>query len=303
MVFPEAGNRYAQVSISPGMDRGSAAVLLAVVIVSSGCLGTRPADGPAPEELKMSTTTSVDNTGLLDYLSPFVVNETGLLMRWHAVGSGQAMADGRLGNADVLLVHDPAAEAKFVAEGHGTARLAVMRNQFLILGPEGDPARVIDAKNASDAFARIHAAQAPFASRGDDSGTHAREKLLWSLAGFNYTTDVDVDENPWYRSTGQGMGATLRIAAEVGAYVLSDDATFYAYQGDLALEILVRNDPPLDNHYSVIPVNGTKHPGVNEKAARAFAEWLTSARGQSLIGQFKVAGRGLFTPEAGAVLA
>ncbi|MBI4393132.1 MAG: substrate-binding domain-containing protein [Euryarchaeota archaeon] len=285
------------------MDRAPLAILLGSVIVFPGCLGALPGDATAPEQLRMSTTTSVDNTGLLDYLSPFVVDETGLLMRWHAVGSGQAVADGRLGNADVLLVHDPAAEARFVADGHGSTRLAVMRNEFLVLGPEADPAGLAHATNASDAFARIHAAKAPFASRGDDSGTHAREKLLWSLAGFNYTTDVDVDENTWYRSTGQGMGATLRIAAEVGAYVLSDDATFYAYQGDLALEILVRNDPPLDNHYSVMPVNETKHPGVNEKAAWAFAEWLTSSRGQSLIGAYKVAGRMLFTPEAGAVLA
>lgn len=283
------------------MRLSQATGLFVLLIVAQGCLSTGGTPAAGQNELRMSTTSSVDNTGLLDYLSPHFLDDTGLMIRWHAVGSGQAMADGRLGNADVLLVHDPEAEQRFVAEGHGSARLAVMQNEFLIVGPAADPAGVAGAANARDAFANIRAREAFFASRGDDSGTHSRERLIWGLSDFDYDRDIDIESNAWYRSTGQGMGATLRFASETGAYALTDDATFYAYEGGLDLVILLRNDPPLDNHYSVIPVNGTKHPGVDEAAAWTFSRWITAARGQDLISSFTANGRQLFQPEAATV--
>jgi tungstate transport system substrate-binding protein len=169
-----------------------------------------------------------------------------------------------------------------------------MRNEFLILGPPSDPADAGSASNAAEAFGRIHDSGGPFASRGDDSGTHSREKLIWKLAGFDYARDIDVESNSWYYSTGQGMSATLRVASELGAYVLTDDATFYAYDGGLSLAMIFRNDPPLDNHYSVIPVSASKHPGIDEEAAWDYSNWLTSTRGQELIAAFKVGGQWRF---------
>jgi tungstate transport system substrate-binding protein len=267
------------------------ATLAGVVLLALAACGS-PAAGPSAERsLILATTTSTQDSGLLDDLLPAFTAATGWAVKPVAVGSGQAIEMGRRGEADVLLVHSPAAEEEYVAEGTAGRRLLVMHNDFVLLGPEADPAGIRGA-TADEAMTRIAAAGAVFVSRGDDSGTHAREKSLWEKAGVT-------PGGPWYQETGQGMGATLRVAAEKAGYTLSDRATYLSQPGGLAL--LVEGDPGLLNVYHVIEVTKRAGERVQPEAATAFADWITGPDAQQRIGEFGRAeyGQPLFVPDAG----
>ena len=240
----------------------------------------------------LATTTSARDSGLLDYLLPFFLHDTGIGVRYTAVGTGQALDYGRRGDADVVLVHAPSAELAFMAENQGLCRSPVMFNEFIIVGPPTDPARIAGMPNATDAFARIRSTASLFFSRGDNSGTHIMEKTIWSWVG--YVPSVQTD--PWYRETGQGMSATLTIASEQGGYTLSDDGTFLVHRSTLDLAIDVGTDPVLRNFYSVIPVNPLLHPSVFAAGALDFARWLVGPRGQGLIAAYTVGGQQPFHP-------
>ena len=254
------------------------------------------APAQAADTLMMATTTSTQDTGLLEFLAPTFQKETGIELKWVAVGTGKALEHGKNCDVDVLLVHAPAAEKKFVEEGNGTKRTEVMYNDFIVVGPAEDPAK-IKGKTAGEALAAIAAAKAPFISRGDDSGTHKMEQSLWKGAGIALP-----DKETWYVSAGQGMMATLNMAGERKGYTLVDRGTYIAYEdqakGKPALEVLVEGDKPLLNQYSVIPVNPAKCPKVKAKEAEAFSDWLASAKGQKVVGDFTLKGKKLFTPNA-----
>jgi tungstate transport system substrate-binding protein len=251
------------------------------------------AAAPAPRPVIMATTTSTQDTGLLDALVPILERERNLKVKVVAVGSGEALAMGRRGDADVLLVHSPKDEEKFMADGVGSLRLAVMHNDFVLVGSAADPAR---AKGllVLDALQKIAAAKAPWASRGDKSGTHKRELELWQKAKLG--------EPAWPGavSTGQGMGETVRIASEKGAYTLIDRGTYLAVKSTLAVVIIAEGGADLLNPYSVIVVNPDKVPKVHAKEAREVADWLVLPATQKLIGEFGKAklGQALFVPDA-----
>jgi len=253
-----------------------------------------PPPTPAQAELILATTTSTQDSGLLDVLVPEFEKLTGYQVKTVAVGSGQALTMGKEGNADVLLVHSPAAEKDFMDGGYGVDRRLVMHNDFIIVGPASDPAGTKNTTTAVDAMKAIAVAEAPFISRGDDSGTNKAELALWKKAGITPT-------GAWYQESGQGMGATLTIASEKGAYTLTDRATYLAQKDKLDLEILLEGDPALLNIYHVISVNPAKWPKVNAAGATAFADFLTSPDGQAMIGSFGVEkfGQPLFVPDAG----
>lgn len=244
-------------------------------------------------DLLLVSTTSTQDSGLLDVLLPAFTEKTGYNVQLVAVGSGQALKIGEQGNADVILLHSPEAEKEFVARGFGIDRRLVMHNDFVIVGPPSDPAG-IRGESPGEAFRKIHAAGATFVSRGDDSGTHVKELALWATAGLNPPAES------WYLETGQGQGATLSIASEKSGYALTDRGTFLAYKANVDLEILVEGDPFLLNVYHVITVNPEKHPAVNLEGARAFAGFITSPEGQSIIAEFGVDefGEPLFFPDA-----
>jgi len=248
----------------------------------------------APKTVILATTTSTQDSGLLDVLVPLFEKESGFQVKTISVGSGQAMKMGEKGEADVLLVHSPDAEKKFMAEGFGASRRLVMHNDFIILGPAADPARVKGAK-AAEAMKRIAQAGALFASRGDNSGTHTKEKGLWKAAG------IDPEGQKWYQQTGLGMGQTLNVAAEKKAYILTDRATYLSLKKGLGLEILVEGDGKLLNIYHVIELNTIRWPKVNAKGARAFADFMVAKKTQEIIGRFGVDrfGAPLFFPDAG----
>ncbi len=279
------------------MHRVMAVLLLAAAVLLGGCSTPAPAPpaaAPSAEKtLILATTTSTQDSGLLDELLPVFTRETGWQVKTLAVGSGQAIELGRRGEADVLLVHSPAAETAFVAEGTAGRRLLVMHNDFVLVGPAGDPAG-IHGSSSVDALKKIAAAQAVFVSRGDDSGTNAKEKDLWKKAGIT-------PEGEWYQSTGQGMGATLRVASEKAGYTLSDRATYLAQRDTLALEVLAEGDPGLLNVYHVIEMTTQAGDRVQPDGAVAFADWITALPAQEQIGKFGVAefGQPLFTPDAG----
>jgi tungstate transport system substrate-binding protein len=241
----------------------------------------------------LATTTSTQDSGLLDVLVPAFQDDTGYVVKVVAVGSGEALKMGEQGNADVLLVHSPAAEATFMDAGNGSERTLVMHNDFVIVGPEADPAAINGSATAVEAFTKIAEAQAPFISRGDDSGTHKAELAIWKKAGIT-------PEGDWYQESGQGMGATLQIASEKAAYTLSDRSTYLANRDNLAMAIQVEGDASLLNVYHVIIVNPEKYPNLNIKGAKAFAAYLVSKEGQDLIGKFGVEkfGQPLFTQRA-----
>jgi tungstate transport system substrate-binding protein len=213
-----------------------------------------------------------------------------------AVGTGQAIKLAENGDADVLFVHHTPSEQQFVAEGHGVARYDVMYNDFVIIGPQSDPAGIKGMDDASAALKKIAEKQVPFASRGDDSGTHKKELSLWQDAGV----DVDEASGSWYRETGSGMGATLNTASGMDAYVLSDRATWLSFGNKGNLEILVEGDPQLFNQYGIILVNPEKHPHVKAEAGQKFIDWVLSEEGQQLIGDYKINGQQAFFPNAKA---
>jgi tungstate transport system substrate-binding protein len=264
----------------------------AAVVVLAAC-GTDQPGASAAKSLILATTTSTQDSGLLDDLLPAFTADTGWQVKPLAVGSGQAIELGRRGEADVLLVHSPEAEAKFVAEGSAGQRRLVMHNDFVIAGPPSDPAG-IKGVPAAQAMKNIATAHAGFISRGDESGTHAREKQLWQQAGLT-------PGSAWYRSTGQGMGATLRVASETSAYTLTDRATYLAQKNGLALDILNEGGKALLNIYHVIEMTTRAGDRVQPDGAKAFADWMVGTRAQDMIGRFGVdkAGQPLFTPDAG----
>jgi len=248
---------------------------------------TRPA--PVVTTIRMATTTSTENSGLLAVLLPAFKAATGVEVQVIAVGTGKAIKHGENGDVDVLLVHDPEAEEKFVAQGCGVARVAVMYNDFVIVGPPADPAGLKGGTDAAAGLAKIAAAQAPFISRGDASGTHVKEQTLWKSAGVN-------PEGSWYISAGQGMGPVLIMADEKRAYTLADRATYTAYGEKVDLAIVCEGDRRLFNPYSVIAVNPARQPHVKRAGAQAFIDYITSPAGQAVIAGFKVKGQQLFTP-------
>jgi tungstate transport system substrate-binding protein len=253
-----------------------------------------PAQAPT-KTLILATTTSTQDTGLLDVLVPMFEKKTGFTVKTIAVGSGQAMAMGQKGEADVLLVHSPDAEKQFVTEGLGLNRRLVMHNDFIVLGPPADPAGLRACKSATAVFQKLAASSAVFLSRGDNSGTHSQEKKLWKLAGVN------PEGQKWYQQTGLGMGQTLSVAAEKRGHTLADRGTYLALRKNLGMAILCEGDPSLLNVYHVIEVNAARWPKVNAPAARAFSDFMVSREAQDLIGRFGVDkyGSPLFFPDAG----
>jgi len=243
----------------------------------------------------LATTTSTQDSGLLDVLVPAFEKKTGYFVKTISVGSGQAMAMGQKGEADVLLVHSPAAEKQFMADGLGVERRLVMHNDFIILGPAEDPAKIKGMKSAPEAFKKIAAAGSLFLSRGDNSGTHSKEKAVWKDAG------VACESEKWYQQTGLGMGQTLNVANEKKGYVLADRGTYLALAKNLKLDLLVEGDAVLLNIYHVIEVNPSKWPKVNIKGAKAFADFMVSRETQDTIKTFGVDkfGSPLFFPDAG----
>ncbi len=244
--------------------------------------------------ITVASTTSTENSGLFAHLLPQFTHATGIDVRVIAVGTGQALRIARNGDADVLLVHHRASEERFVAEGYGVRRHDVMFNDFVLVGPGADPAGVRGQTDAAQALARIARARALFASRGDDSGTHKKERELWAASGI----DPVEASGAWYQETGSGMGATLNAAAGMGAYALSDRATWLAFRNKGDLEVLVEGDTRLFNPYGVILVNPAKHPHVNARYGQAFIDWLVSEPGQNAIAAHRLDGRQLFFPSA-----
>ncbi|MBI2858786.1 MAG: substrate-binding domain-containing protein [Chloroflexi bacterium] len=261
----------------------------------AACKSGEPPALPANRDLIMASTTSTGDSGLMDVLLPVFQKQTGYNVKPIYVGTGQAMAMGERGEADVLLVHAPESEAKFMQAGHGTDRRLVMHNDFVIVGPSNDPAGIKGGTVASDALKGIAGQKSLFLSRGDNSGTQQAEMKLWKTAG------VDPSSQPWYQQTGQGMGATLNIASEKGAYTLTDRATFLAVRKNISLEILVQGDTTLMNIYHVIQVNPAKSDRINAAGAKAFADFMESKEAQEAIRKFGVEkfGQPLFFPDAG----
>ena len=244
--------------------------------------------------ITVASTTSTEQSGLFRHILPIFEKKTGIRVRVVALGTGQALDLARRGDADVVFVHAKAAEEQFVREGHGTERVPVMYNDFVLVGPKGDPARVAGMKDVATALRRIRDARAPFVSRGDRSGTHVAELDLWHAAGI----DMAKEKAAWYRDTGQGMGPALNTAASMGAYILADRGTWAAFRNRGDLRIFVEGDKRLFNQYGVMLVNPQKHPHVKRAEGEAFIEWLVSGEGQRAIAAYKIGGEQLFHPNA-----
>ncbi len=276
-----------------GRKAGKRIVLWGMITFSFLLGGT---SGQAQQKaIILSTTTSTQDSGLLDVLIPIFEKQTGYFVKTIAVGSGQAMAMGQKGEADVLLVHSPAAEKKFVSEGYGINRRIIMHNDFIIVGPAEDSAKIKGTKVASESLKKIASANSLFLSRGDNSGTHAKEKTIWKAAGIN------PEGEKWYQQTGLGMGQTLNVTAEKKGYTLADRGTYLALKKNLGLDILVEGDAILLNVYHVMEVNPAKWPKVNASGAKAFADFMVSKETQEIIKTFGVDkfGSPLFFPDAG----
>ena len=267
--------------------------LVAIAALAAGLSTAAHAEDPF---IIVQSTTSTQNSGLLDHILPMFKKKTGIEVRVVAVGTGQAIKNAANGDGDVLLVHAKPAEEKFIAEGGGVKRFDVMYNDFVIVGPKSDPAKVAGSKDAAAALKKIAAAKALFASRGDDSGTHKAELKLWKDASI----DVKAASGEWYRSTGSGMGATLNTAAGMGAYALTDRATWISFQNKNDLQIAVEGDPILFNQYGVILVNPEKHKHVKVKEGQQFIDWLIGVEGQNAIRSYMIDGQQLFFPNASA---
>lgn len=244
--------------------------------------------------ITVASTTSTEQSGLFSYLLPIYEREIGVQVRVVALGTGQALDVARRGDADVVFVHARSAEEAFLAEGHGVKRYPVMYNDFVLIGPKNDPAKVGGGKDIVVALRKIEALQAPFVSRGDRSGTHMAELSLWKDAGV----DLERAKGPWYRDTGQGMGPALNTAASMGAYILADRGTWLAFKNRGDLVILVEGDKRLFNQYGVMLVNPEKHPTVKKKLGQQFIDWLISPHGQKAIADYKINGEQLFYPDA-----
>jgi tungstate transport system substrate-binding protein len=245
--------------------------------------------------ITVASTTSTEQSGLFRHLLPVFRQKTGIEVRVVAVGTGQAIKLAEKGDADVLLVHHKPSEEKFVAEGYAARRLPVMYNDFIVVGAAADPAKVGGMKDTAAAFRKIAGAKAPFASRGDKSGTHLAELECWKAAGV----DVAAASGQWYRETGSGMGPTLNIAAGMDAYALADRGTWLSFTNRRTLSIVVEGDPKLFNQYGVMAVSKARHPHVKDQDGQAFVDWLVSPEGQKAIADYKINGQQLFFPNAG----
>ena len=276
-----------------GRREGTGWRVLGVVSILAGALGASPA-ALAQKFITVASTTSTEQSGLFKHLLPIFEKKTGMQVRVVALGTGQALDLARRGDADVVFVHAKAAEEKFVADGHGAKRIPVMYNDFVLIGPKADPAKVGGSKDVVAALKQIRGAGAPFVSRGDRSGTHMAELALWKSAAI----DIDRQKGPWYRDTGQGMGPALNTASSMNAYILADRATWLAFRNRGDLAILVEGDKRLFNQYGVILVNPEKHRSVKRAEAQSFIDWLVSAEGQKAIAEFKIGGEQLFYPNA-----
>ncbi len=269
---------------------------LCVAACVMACLIGFSTGAGAEDVLRMATTTSTDNTGLLDYLAPVFKADTGIELQWVSVGTGKALALGKNCDVDVLLVHAPAAEMKYVKEGSAVDRTELMYNDFIFIGPPADPAG-LKGKSVKEALGVIASKKAPFASRGDNSGTHKKELELWKHAQLAVP-----DKETWYIQTGQGMLNTINIAAERDAYTMTDRGTFIKYEsnwkGKPPLVILVEGDPSLRNQYSALAVNPQKCSNVKYDLAKKYIAWMASKKAQKLIGDFQLMGKQLFVPNA-----
>ncbi len=243
--------------------------------------------------IRLATTTSTQNSGLLQSILPVFEKQTGYRVHVIAVGTGKALQMGRNGDVDLLMVHAPAAEKKFVEDGYGTKRLSLMYNDFVLVGPEDDPAGASQGHNIAEAMSLIARNKPLFISRGDDSGTHKKERTLWQPF---IEQGLQLNNSPWYREVGQGMGKVLQMADELNAYTLTDRGTWLSYQNRLHLTIVFSGDPLLFNPYSIILINPERYPDLNHKGAQALAHWLISPEGQKLIGAYQVKNTRLFTP-------
>jgi len=268
--------------------RASCAALILLLVAPA----TR-SDGPRPSITLVSTTTT-QASGFLDHVLPPFEARTGIEVRVIAVGTGAALRLGRAGDVDAVLVHDPEAEAVFVAEGHGLRRRPIMRNDFVLVGPADDPAGIRGETALDQALLEIAKAKAVFVSRGDDSGTHRAERRLWKRAGYDPTGE----SGGWYREIGGGMGAALNIAAALGSYVLCDRGSYLAFENRRGLVLLAEGHPPVVNEYAITVVNPERHPGVKAELAGRLADWLVSAEGQARIGSLRRDGEPLFHPIA-----
>jgi tungstate transport system substrate-binding protein len=244
--------------------------------------------------ITVASTTSTEQSGLFKHLLPVFEQKTGIQVRVVALGTGQSLDMGRRGDADVVFVHAKALEERFVAEGYGIRRFEVMYNDFVLVGPKSDPAKVGGSKDIVAALQKVKDAQAPFASRGDKSGTHFAELELWQSAGV----DIARDKGPWYRDTGSGMGPTLNTASALNAYALTDRGTWLSFKNRGELVISVEGDQRLFNQYGVILVNPAKHAHVKKEMGQAFVDWILSAEGQGAIAAYKIGGEQLFFPNA-----
>jgi tungstate transport system substrate-binding protein len=272
------------------VTRRSFAISLVALIV----LGTISAQ--AQERfITVASTTSTEQSGLFAHLLPRFEQKTGIKVHVVAVGTGQALDIARRGDADVVFVHARAAEEKFLAEGHGVKRYPVMYNDFVLVGPKSDPAKIGGSRDILEALKKLEAARAPFVSRGDKSGTHLAELDLWKAAGI----DIDTAKGPWYRDTGQGMGPALNTASSMNAYILTDRGTWLSFKNRGDLTILVEGDRRLFNQYGVMLVNPDKHPSVKKDLGQLFVDWVISPEGQQTIADYKINGEQLFFPNAG----
>jgi tungstate transport system substrate-binding protein len=244
--------------------------------------------------ITVASTTSTEQSGLFGHLLPIYERATGVKVHVVALGTGQALDVARRGDADVVFVHARAAEEKFLAEGHGVKRFPVMYNDFVLIGPKSDPAKIGGGRDILAALKKIRTAQAPFVSRGDRSGTHMAELELWKASGI----DIDKAKGAWYRDTGQGMGPALNTASSMGAYILADRGTWLAFKNRADLVILVEGDKRLFNQYGVMLVNPEKHPNVKKELGQQFIDWVVSPAGQKAIADYKINGEQLFYPNA-----
>jgi tungstate transport system substrate-binding protein len=264
--------------------------LLALAAVVSFAAPTHAED----KAIVVASTTSTQDSGLFGHILPIFTAKTGITVRVVAQGTGQALDTARRGDADVVFVHAKPAEEKFLAEGHGVKRYPVMYNDFVLIGPKGDPAKIAGTKDVAAALRAIKDKAAPFISRGDKSGTHQAELALWKLAGI----DIAQAKGPWYKEIGQGMGAALNTASAAGAYVLADRGTWLAFKNRGDLAIVVAGDQRLFNQYGVMLVNPAKHPAVKQAWGQAFIDWLISPEGQRAIAAYTINGEQLFYPNA-----
>jgi tungstate transport system substrate-binding protein len=265
-------------------------------VLLTAVLALSIASGAFAEEksIVVASTTSTQDSGLFGHILPLFKVKTGIDVKVVAQGTGQALDTGRRGDADVVFVHAKEQEEKFLAEGFGVRRFPVMYNDFILVGPKGDPAGIAGTKDIVAALETIKAKQIPFISRGDRSGTHQAELKLWKIAGI----DIGIDRGPWYREIGQGMGATLNTASASKAYTISDRGTWISFKNKADLVIAVEGDKRLFNQYGVMLVNPAKHPHVKKELGQKFVDWLVSPEGQKAIADYKIGGQQLFFPNA-----